>query len=83
MAFRIIGGLFRSVVPGFRPAVIKPVPPRLFITDLPRIMPRWRYGFDGRIFTVEAPTKSEARAGFKRLLGLKRLPAGTSPTKAN
>lgn len=37
-------------------------------------LPLWRY--DGARIPVYAHTKSEARAKFKLLLGLRRLPVG-------
>lgn len=47
---------------------------RIASTGMPATR-RWKYGGD----VVEARTRSEARAAFKRLRKVHRLPAGQSP----
>lgn len=45
-------------------------------------LPQWAYNYFGdQPLIVEAKDRSDARAMFKRLLGLKRLPAGCTPQR--
>ena len=43
----------------------------------------FRFQIEGHVFTVQALTRSEARATLKHNLGLKRLPSGCSVRDAS